>query len=58
MGSYLFTAFYLQNVSGTETTLTGVLGIRDFEKLLRIGVQVDILEEYVLKSIRRRVKEV
>jgi len=32
--------------------------IRRFDKILRIGVQVSILEKYILRSMRGRMKEV
>ena len=33
-------------------------GILEFEKVLRIGMQVNILEEDILKSMRRIMEEV
>ena len=62
VGSYLLMAFFLQKLDGavirTVITLMEDPGIRGLDKILRSVVQVNILEEYILKSIRGRMEGV
>ena len=50
--------FFFQNFGGIVITLMKDQGIRVLDKILRSGVQVNILEEYILKSIRGRMEGV
>ena len=51
-------AFFLRNLGMTVIILMEGLGIRGFDKILQSGVYVNILEEYILKSMRRRMERV
>ena len=51
-------AFFLRILGMTVIILMEGPGIRGFDKILQSVVYVNILEEYILKSMRRRMERV